>query len=244
MTFTDYWNNSTPMKFDEEKWTYEQKRTFRYDLQSYMLNTFKFRRFKDKKVLEIGCGAGIDSVELATYGAIVDAIDFTDTAVNLTKELAKEANVSINVQKADATKLPFNSGTFDMVYSYGVIHHIPKVDDVLLEIQRVLKPYGIFMGMVYNKDSLLHDYSIIHLHEDEELTDFELTSKYSERNVGCPFTFARTYDELKSLLSTYFTSVGICTRYNVIDTEYKRKVKVCLPEGHPLGWHLCFEAVK
>jgi len=244
MTYVKYWNDSTPMSFATEKWPYKKKRAFRYELQSYMLDTFKFERFAGKRVLEIGCGSGIDSLELASHGAKVTATDMTDNAIKLTYELSQEAALPISVRKAVGTTLPFPDGTFDVVYSYGVIHHIPEVRKVLKEIHRVLTPEGLFLGMVYNMNSLLYEYSILHLHEDELLSDTELTSKYSERNVGCPYTKVYTEQELKELLSSYFASTNTCVRYNVIDLPTQRKVKLNLPEGHPQGWHIIFEATK
>ena len=246
MVYAKYWNDSAPMSFGPEKWTYAQKREFRYNLQSYMEHTFQFDRFRSgKSVLEIGSGAGIDSVELANSGAYVTAVDFTDNGVALTNALARETGqMFLDVRKADATKLPFVNEHFDAVYSFGVIHHIPEVKKALVEIRRVLKPHGLFFGMVYNKDSMLYQYSIVHLHENEGLTEEELVSKYSERNIGCPYTHAYTKDELQKLLSKYFQCVTVKTRYNVVDLPNQRKVKLDLPEGHPLGWHLCFEAIK
>ncbi len=245
MVYAKYWNDATPMSFGPEKWTYEQKREFRYKLQSYMEHTFNFGRFCGKSVLEIGSGSGIDSVEMAQKGCYVTAIDFTDNGVALTNSLMREAGLMFaEVRKADATKLPFPDESFQAVYSFGVIHHIPEVRKVLREVQRVLKPHGTFFGMVYNRDSILCEYSILHMHKNEGLTEEELISKYSERNVGCPHTHAYREVELHELFEKYFKYTTTKIRYNVIDLPDQRKVKLDLPEGHSLGWHLCFEAIK
>jgi 2-polyprenyl-3-methyl-5-hydroxy-6-metoxy-1,4-benzoquinol methylase len=65
-----YWEQSTPMSFVPEKLSYEEKRNFRYSLQDYMHDVFRFADFLGKSVLEIGCGAGIDSAEFARNGAL------------------------------------------------------------------------------------------------------------------------------------------------------------------------------
>ena len=248
----DYWEEATPMNFADEKWAYEKKRTFRYDLQDYMHASFDFENWKGKKVLEFGCGSGIDAVEFARNGALVTAIDITDNACRLTKELAEEAKVPIVVIKVDS-ELPFTEGMFDLVYSFGVLHHIPNVEKTLAEIHRVLKPNGRVTAMLYNRDSLLYAYSIIYIHglkDKPTLENFcnatmdKLTSKYSERNEGCPYTKAYTKTEARSLLEKYFTDVEVSVHYNVIDTPQQRKVKLDIGDEYELGWHLVIKCVK
>ena len=58
-TIKDYWEKCTPMSFAPEGWDYEQKRKFRYDLQDYMHQSFRFEGWAGKKVLEIGCGGSV-----------------------------------------------------------------------------------------------------------------------------------------------------------------------------------------
>ena len=240
----DYWERSTPMKFDTEKWSYLKKRTFRYDLQNYMLETFQFERWESKSVLEFGCGSGIDAVEFARCGAKVTAVDITDNAVALTEELAREVGVNVVVQKITDTRLPFSDSTFDCVYSFGVLHHIPKVEETLHELRRVLKPNGTIMAMVYNKVSLLNVYSILFLHRNEKLSEEQLASKYSERNIDCPYTKLYTKEEVSVLFEHWFRDVKVSTHYNVIDSTQERKVKLLLDDKYELGWHLVVKGMK
>jgi len=169
--------------------------------------------------------------------------------VKSTSQLFKEAGLKGNVLLSDAKLLPFNDSEFDAVYSYGVIHHIPDIEKVLDEIRRVLRPGGIFMGMVYNKDSLLYAYSIIYLHGikegllDKGMSEDELAAKFSERFTGNQYTKMYTVDDLKNTLGKFFQNTWIGTYYNVIDTPEKRKVKFEF-ETNNLGWHLVFKATK
>jgi ubiquinone/menaquinone biosynthesis C-methylase UbiE len=236
----EYWEKATPMKFDDEKWSCEKKRQFRYTLQNYMQGVFFLPYYwKGKHVLEFGCGSGIDAVEFASYGAKVTAVDLTDSAVELTRSLALEANVDIEVLKTSNTALPFSNNTFDCVYSFGVLHHIPEVEKTLVELQRVLRPGGSVMAMVYNKNSLLNAYSIEYLHREES---GDLASKYSERNIGCPYTKLYTVDEARAMFSWWFKDVVVKTYYGVIDTKEQRKIKVQAPKE--LGWHLVVKGTK
>jgi ubiquinone/menaquinone biosynthesis C-methylase UbiE len=245
----EYWEKCTPISFVQERWTYEQKRKFRYDLQDYENESFRFHDWKGKEVIEIGCGSGIDAMEFARNGAIVTATDITDNAVNLTRELSKEAGFPVNVVQTPPLKLPFPDKSFDCAYSFGVLHHIPEVKIKIDEIYRVLRDNGTLLAMLYNKDSLLYAYSIIYRHGiadkllmEKGASEADLVSRYSERFEGCPYTKAYTKDEAKEFFSNWFKNVEVTVRYNVIDTDKQRKVKLGLDNSWELGWHLVIRA--
>lgn len=247
----EFWTHAVPMTFQDKPITYEEKRKFRYQLQDYMKDVFRFDVFSGKKILELGSGAGIDSAEFLRNGAQVVSLDFSPLSAMSTKLLLREANLDGYVLLADSRHLPFNSSQFDLVYSFGVIHHIPDVSRVLEEVTRVLKSGGSFMGMVYNRDSLLYAYSIVYLHGIKDgllakgLSEGEITAKFSERFTGNVYTMVYTKEQLTDLLKRFFDSVWVGTYYNVIDTTDERKVKFQL-EGNrnDLGWHLVFKASK
>jgi ubiquinone/menaquinone biosynthesis C-methylase UbiE len=222
-----YWAENVPWSFRDlkEKPSYEARRALRYNLQDYMSSVIPFQAYSGKKVLEIGCGAGLDAAEFARNGALVTAVDFTETAVKETLATFEEANVSGTIKQMDARKLTFGPGSFDLVYSFGVLHHIPEYRIALSEVGRVLSDGGVFVGMFYNKDSLLWSYSIEHLGQP------------IERIPGVPFAEPFSKAELRSLLSDYFASVEVTTHYNVIDTVTERKVKVGIDDRYGLGWH-------
>jgi ubiquinone/menaquinone biosynthesis C-methylase UbiE len=244
-----YWEQSTPMSFIPEKLSYEEKRNFRYSLQDYMHEVFEFDKYKGMQILEIGCGSGVDTAEFARHGAIVTSTDLTEKSVELTRDLLKEIGLSAKVIQADATKLPFEDESFDCVYSYGVLHHIPEMETALAEIHRVLKPGGKLMVMLYHRDSLLYAYSIIYWRGIKEgmlkkLSQDELVSRYSERNEGCPYTRVFTRAEAKKAFSPWFKDIQTTVRYNVIDTPNQRKVKISIPEEYELGWHLIVKGTR
>ena len=244
-----YWERSTPMSFVPEELGYDKKREFRYSLQDYMHRAFQFGDFSGKLVLEVGCGAGIDSAEFARNGASVISTDLTRKGTELTRDLLKEGNLPSMVIQSDAKALPFKDETFDCVYSFGVLHHFPGIEAALAEIHRVLKPGGQVMVMLYHQDSLLYAYSIIFWRGIKEgllktLAPEQLVSCYSERNEGCPYTRAYTKDEAITLFSSRFKQVTAEVHYNVIDLPEQRKVKVEIPDKYELGWHLIVKAVK
>ena len=245
----DFWEQGSPMSFIGENFSYAEKRKFRYSLQDYMHSTFEFEKFAGKLVLDLGCGAGIDSAEFARNGASVISADFTRTATKSTQSLFREANLPAQVAQADAMSLPFKDKTFDGVYTFGVLHHIPDIEKAVAEINRVIKPGGQIMAMLYNKDSLLYGYSIVYLRGIKEgllgkLTMDEILALYSERREDNPYTKVYTKAEAGALFSQYFKSCSIEVHYNVIDLPEQRKVKVSLPDEYELGWHLIVKAVK
>ena len=245
----DFWEQGSPMSFIGENVNYEGKRESRYSLQDYMHAIFEFDKFAGKLVLDLGCGVGIDSAEFARNGASVVSTDFTRIATTSVLSLFREANLPARVVQADATSLPFKDQTFDCVYSFGVLHHIPAMEKAVFEINRVLKPGGQMMVMLYNRDSLLYGYSIVYLRGIKErllekLTMDEILSRYSERKEDNPYTKVYTKAEAEALFSQYFRSCSVEVRYNVIDLPEQRKVKVKVPDKHELGWHLIVKAMK
>jgi len=244
-----FWEQGPPMGFIGEELTYEEKRQFRYSLQDYMHDAFHFEEFVGKTVLDMGCGGGIDSAEFARNGASVVSADFSRTAVKTTRNLLKDANLPANVVQVDATNLHFEDNTFDCVYSFGVLHHIPDVEKALSEIRRVLKPSGQVMVMLYNKDSLIYGYSIVYLRgmkekQLEKLNMYELLAKYSERKEDNPYTKVYTKSEAKALFSQYFEDCSTEVRYNVVDLPEERKVKIGISDKYELGWHLIVKGRK
>lgn len=242
--YVDYWENAIPWRFANENRSYEERRQMRYDLQDYMREGIGFERFRGKRVLEIGSGSGIDSAEFARHGAEVVSLDFTVNGTQSTRNLFKEASLTHNATRAGAQMLPFRAGSFDCVYSFGVLHHIPDVEPVVADIARVLKPGGELIIMLYNKHSLLYAYSILFAHRDEGLNEDQLVSRYSERILGCPYTMAYTRETTKSLLGKYFGPVDISVHHNVIDVQDTRKLKLNVPDRYELGWHLIARATR
>jgi 2-polyprenyl-3-methyl-5-hydroxy-6-metoxy-1,4-benzoquinol methylase len=113
-----------------------------------------------KRVLEIGCGMGLHTSALVRRGADVTAIDLTEFAVRATRERLSLNGLRATVERCDAEQLPFGPSTFDLVWSWGVIHHSACTTRIVREIARVLEPAGEARVMVYNRDSFVARYHI------------------------------------------------------------------------------------
>ena len=127
----------------------------RYELEPYILDFADFKSFKNKSVLEIGVGMGSDHYFYAKEGAKLTGIDLTQRAIELTKSRLQEFNLSSSLSVDDAENLKFDSNSFDLVYSWGVIHHSPNTKKCTSEIHRVLKDDGLAKIMIYNYWSLV-----------------------------------------------------------------------------------------
>lgn len=110
--------------------------------------------YAGRRVLEIGIGGGADYTKFALAGADIQGIDLTEAAVAYVRERLARMGRSGAVRTADAENLPFADGSFDLVYSYGVLHHSPDTERALAEAYRVLKPGGELKVMVYSDFSM------------------------------------------------------------------------------------------
>jgi len=109
-----------------------------------------------KDVLEVGCGSGIAAQMLAEAGARLTAVDLTPWAVETTRKRLDAFGFEANVLEADAEALPFSDASYDLVFSWGVIHHSSDMDRALGELVRVCRPGGKLVLMVYNRHSLFY----------------------------------------------------------------------------------------
>lgn len=128
----------------------------RYRQQPWMHDYFRYEHFAGQHVLEIGVGQGTDMMQFAQAGAICHGVDITENHLKLTALNATLRGFDVDLHEVDATRLPFADNSIDCVYSFGVLHHIPEIDQVVREIHRVLKPGGRVMIALYYKWSAFH----------------------------------------------------------------------------------------
>lgn len=106
-----------------------------------------------KRVLDVGCGQGIDLAQFARAGARAIGIDLTPRHVALARAHLAALALPAEAAIADAERLPFADGSFDWVSSNGVLHHTPAIADALSDIRRVLRPGGEARIILYNRNS-------------------------------------------------------------------------------------------
>ncbi len=127
----------------------------RYSIEKEIFSFAEFTRFHGKRVLEVGVGAGSDFTQWVRAGAEAYGVDLTQEAVDHVKHrLAVYGLEAADFKVSDAENLPFEDNFFDLVYSWGVIHHTPDTEKAFSEIVRVTKPGGRIKLMLYNRRSL------------------------------------------------------------------------------------------
>ncbi len=133
---------------------FDEVERVRYTIQPFMRDLVGFDLFPGKRLLEIGCGLGTDLLQFARGGALVTGVDLTPASIELVKACFALHGLPVHAQVADAENLPFEDNAFDVVYSFGVLHHTPDTQKALDEVYRVLKPGGKIILMLYHKHSL------------------------------------------------------------------------------------------
>jgi ubiquinone/menaquinone biosynthesis C-methylase UbiE len=132
---------------------YDEIERRRDELEPFLPELADFAGARGLSVLEIGVGIGTDFIRFARAGARVTGVDLTEHAVELVRRRLELEGLDGEVVQADAEQLPFAAGTFDRVYSWGVLHHTPDTDGAVREAVRVLAPGGSITVMLYNRIS-------------------------------------------------------------------------------------------
>ncbi len=135
---------------------FDELEAYRYQKLSYLPKVVPFSSYKGKKVLEIGCGVGIDSLQFARAGAELTAVDLTPNAILFAKRNIELHGLHATFINANAESLDLPDDHFDAVYSHGVLHHTPRPQKAVDEVYRVLKPGGEAVIMLYKKYSWMH----------------------------------------------------------------------------------------
>lgn len=156
-----FWNrqscdtqNASGEKFSLEY--FQEIERVRYFDQPFIHSFAQFTRYHGKSVLEVGFGAGTDFIQWLRAGARASGIDLTQQALDhLQNRIMVYGLPSPEfLQIADAENLPFESNSFDLGYSFGVLHHSPDTQRALAELVRVVRPGGEIKIMLYNRHSI------------------------------------------------------------------------------------------
>jgi SAM-dependent methyltransferase len=102
----------------------------------------KLLPLQGKKLLEVGCGSGRNSLEFIRRGAKVFVADYSRPALKLVQEDAAAQSLPLHVLEAEASSLPFPENTFDLIYHSGFLEHFKNPVQVLKEQVRLLKSGG------------------------------------------------------------------------------------------------------
>lgn len=179
---------------------------------------------------------GDDTAQWAKRGMEVTAIDLTEPAVDCTRLRLQLCGLSGDILLCNAESLDFADNTFDVVYSFGVLHHSPNTRATIDEVRRVLKPGGLAVIMLYHRHSLNY---VVH-----RLLSYPFDGSKKD---PCPVEYTYSRDEIVEMFRHYATcqvSVDYLfgTGYGKVNSLMPKPIHRYL--GKRIGWHLMIEAVK
>lgn len=155
----DFWNEAACGEAlylgGENAEAYRAQAQRRYELEPFIVPFANFAAAQGKQVLEIGVGLGADHQRFAEAGALLSGIDLTERAIDHTRRRLTLLGLSSSLAVGDAENLDFPDESFDLVYSWGVLHHSPDTPKAITEVYRVLKPGGIAKIMIYHRYSMV-----------------------------------------------------------------------------------------
>jgi 2-polyprenyl-3-methyl-5-hydroxy-6-metoxy-1,4-benzoquinol methylase len=240
---------------------YDEVEARKYFVEPHIPQFAEFERWNGKKVLEIGCGIGTDTINFARAGAQVTAVDLTERSLEVARQRARVFGLEHRVQfiQADAERLSETVPVepYDLVYSFGVIHHTPNPSRVLDEIRKYVTPDSSVKIMVYNRWSWKVLWILFAYGKGRFWKLDRLIAEYSEAQTGCPVTYSysltegrrwfedhgfRVTDVMVDHIFPYDIAEYVQYRYKVV--WYFRWMPKPLFRAleRAFGWHLCLTA--
>jgi 2-polyprenyl-3-methyl-5-hydroxy-6-metoxy-1,4-benzoquinol methylase len=260
---SDYWNRRpcnirhSPKPVGTREY-FNEVEARKYYVEYHIPRFAEFPRWEGKRVLEIGCGIGTDTINFARHGAHVTAVDLTEKSLDVARQRARVFGLEDRIQfyQANAEEL-YNSvpvEPYDLVYSFGVIHHTPHPERALQAIRRYMHAGSEIKIMVYHRRSWKVMWMLLRSGKLKFWKVGELIAKHSEAETGCPITYSYTRREGRRLLEEQgfaVTDVWADHIFPYVVREYKeyryckewyfrwmpRPLFRALERG--FGWHLC-----
>jgi SAM-dependent methyltransferase len=241
---------------------FEEVEARKYFVEPHILRFADFERWRGKKVLEVGCGIGTDTINFARYGAWVTAVDLSEKSLGIARQRAEvyglQHRIRFYVGDSENLRTFLPCDTYDLVYSFGVIHHTPHPERVLAELCHYLRPGGTIKIMVYHRYSWKVCQILLGYGKGRIWRLADLVARHSEAQTGCPVTYTFTRRQARQLLEAYnfrVTEVWVdhifpyaipdYVQYRYTKEWYFRLAPPALfhwLERH-FGWHLCLTAV-
>jgi 2-polyprenyl-3-methyl-5-hydroxy-6-metoxy-1,4-benzoquinol methylase len=263
----DFWNarpcniRHSPKQVGDREY-FDEVEARKYFVEPHIPRFAEFSRWAGKRVLEVGCGIGTDTMNFARAGAEVTAVDLSERSLDLARQRAAVYGltnirfVHANVEELGAILGPEQ---YDLVYSFGVIHHTPHPDVALRELVSMLRPGGTLKVMVYHRRSW-KVLAIVATSGRGAVWKLEsLVARYSEAQEGCPVTYTYTRAQAKRMVEALGCQVREVfvdhifgwwipdyVRYRYRKVWYFRVLPLSIFRRleRAFGWHLCITAVK
>jgi ubiquinone/menaquinone biosynthesis C-methylase UbiE len=233
----------------------------KYFVEPHIPGFAQFERWNGKRVLEVGCGIGTDSINFARAGAQLTAVELSSESLRIAEQRADVMGVADRIRfvqaNAEELRSALDDEPYDLVYSFGVVHHTPHPERALTEMRALTASRGTLKLMIYHRRSW-KVFWIVAAHGRGRFwkTD-ELVAERSEAQTGCPVTYSYTRRSGRELVEqagfrVQDVSVDHVFPYRIRDYVEYRYVKEpyfrCMPERlfrafeRRCGWHLLITA--
>jgi SAM-dependent methyltransferase len=216
---------------------FEDLDEYHFDKLHHLLRLVPFDGLGGKRVLDVGCGTGVDLVRFARGGARVTGVDIADSAIALARKNVAQNGLRAELVVADGERLPFADGRFDFVFAHGVVQYTSDGARLVREVHRVLAPGGEAVFQGYNRISWLNALSSL-MKVDLEHEGAPVLRKYSPaefRALVAPFDDVRVVYErfpVKSRLHGGWKGLAFNTCFVGAFNALPRSVV------ERYGWHL------
>jgi SAM-dependent methyltransferase len=129
---------------------------YHFDKLHHLIRLVPFDGLAGRRVLDVGCGTGVDLVRFARGGARVTGVDIAESAIALARRNFAQRDLAAELVVADGEALPFGPGRFDFVFAHGVAQYTANGRRLVEEVHRVLAPGGEAVFQGYNRVSWLN----------------------------------------------------------------------------------------
>lgn len=222
---------------------YRELEDYRFEKLSYLSELVDFSGFRGRKLLEVGCGVGIDLVRFGRGGARVTGVDLAPRAIALARRNFDINGLDADLYVMNGEVLAFGDNQFDVVYAHGVLQYTADVSKMIGEIYRVLRPRGEAILMVYNKYSWLNLMSRL-TKVDLEHQDAPVLRLYSVgdfKRLLESFSETRIVPERFPVRTRLHQGLKAAVFNNIFVNAFNLFPKTLI---RPLGWHLMAFAYK
>jgi SAM-dependent methyltransferase len=259
----DFWNRRpcnirhSPKPMGSKEY-FDEVEARKYFVEPHIPAFAEFERWRGKRVLEIGCGIGTDSMNFGRAGAEVTAVDLSEKSLEIARQRAGVYGMSnIRFHQGNAEELTsfLPVEPYDLIYSFGVIHHTPNPERVIEQLHRYSRPGTVLKLMVYHRYSWKGLEILIREGHGAFWRFSELLERYSEAQTGSPVTYSYSRHSVRELFRGFVVdsvSVDHIFPYRIPDYVQYRYVRAWYFRHMPqsafrwlekcLGWHLCVNA--
>ncbi len=177
----------------------------KYFVEPHIPGFAQFDRWKGKKVLEIGCGIGTDSASFARAGAELTAVDVSPRSLEIARQRFEVYGLKARFYCGSAEELTsfLRPERFDLIYSFGVIHHTPRPDRVFAGLQNYCASHTELRVMLYSKWCWKVFWIVMKSGRGAFWRADELVRTYSEAQAGCPVTYYYSFKDVRRLMSNF-----------------------------------------